>query len=310
MNENLKSSHSHPALQVILLLVFAVLAGLVCLLLGVLIYAFSVGFAGILPFLKQGSASGATDINLLRVIQISSTIGIFILGPICYAKVDKYKIASYFKLKNAVKPLWFVLTFFILLSMGPFIEYIGELNKQMYLPQMFSGIEEWMKLKEIQAAEVTKLLLQMKNNKDFFVNMFMIAILPAIGEELLFRGALQHIFFSAFKNIHWAIFITAVLFSAMHIQFFGFFPRLFLGVLFGYILYLSNSLWVAMFAHFLNNGIAVAVAYRMQLQGKKLDEVVETSQHNPIYLIFLSLFGGMALLYIFYKNRVKESYAR
>ena len=92
-----------------------------------------------------------------------------------------------------------------------------------------------MRDKEDEAMKMTYLLLKIDHPIDFFVNLFMIALLPAIGEELFFRGALQRSFTKMFSNPHVAIWVTAFIFSAIHMQFFGFFPRLFLGAAFGYI---------------------------------------------------------------------------
>ena len=89
----------------------------------------------------------------------------------------------------------------------------------------------------------------------------MVAVLPAIGEELLFRGVIQKIFINWTKNAHWGIWISAILFSAMHLQFYGFVPRMLLGVAFGYLLVWSGSMWLPIAAHFFNNGIAVIAMY-------------------------------------------------
>lgn len=91
--------------------------------------------------------------------------------------------------------------------------------------------------------------------------MLLIALVPAIGEELLFRGVFQRLFTEWFRNIHWGIWISAILFSAIHFQFFGFLPRLFLGVIFGYLLELTSSMWVPIVAHFVNNLTGVIIAF-------------------------------------------------
>jgi len=92
-------------------------------------------------------------------------------------------------------------------------------------------------------------------------NIFMIAIVAAIGEELIFRGVIQKIFARWTGNIHLAIIITGFLFSLIHLQFYGFFPRWLLGVMFGYLMVWSGTLWLPIFAHFVNNAVAVLVSY-------------------------------------------------
>ncbi|MFA5196683.1 MAG: CPBP family intramembrane glutamic endopeptidase, partial [Bacteroidales bacterium] len=95
----------------------------------------------------------------------------------------------------------------------------------------------------------------------FFINILMIAVLPAIGEEFFFRGVLQRLLGEWFKNVHVAVIVTAVIFSAFHLQFYGFLPRFLLGMFLGYIFYWSGSLWVPIIVHFINNGLAVVVAW-------------------------------------------------
>ena len=96
---------------------------------------------------------------------------------------------------------------------------------------------------------------------DLVVNLIIVALLAAVGEELLFRGSMQNIFLEWTKNKHAAVWITAVLFSALHAQFYGFLPRMLLGVVLGYLYIWSGSLWLSMLFHFLNNGLAVLFSY-------------------------------------------------
>ena len=108
--------------------------------------------------------------------------------------------------------------------------------------RLSGGIEKWMKDAEESAAEITKAFLDVKTIPGLVFNVFMIAFLPAVGEELLFRGIIQRIFTDMTKSHHWGIWISAILFSAMHFQFYGFVPRVLLGALFGYLLVWSGSI--------------------------------------------------------------------
>ena len=104
----------------------------------------------------------------------------------------------------------------------------------------------------------------MDTTGDFAFNLIMIGLLPAIGEELVFRGVVQKIFHQWSRNIHIAIWTTAFVFSAMHMQFYGFLPRMVLGGMLGYMLAWSGSLWLPIFAHFVNNAGAVVFMYLFQ----------------------------------------------
>jgi membrane protease YdiL (CAAX protease family) len=93
------------------------------------------------------------------------------------------------------------------------------------------------------------------------INLIMIAVLPALGEEFIFRGVFQKIFCRLFGSGHIAIWITAFIFSFVHLQFFGFLPRFILGLLFGYLFYWSRTLWLPVIAHFVNNAVPTFIAY-------------------------------------------------
>jgi len=93
------------------------------------------------------------------------------------------------------------------------------------------------------------------------LNILIIAILPAFGEELIFRGVLQKILSDLFRNKHAAVWVTALFFSAVHLQFFGFLPRLILGLAFGYLYLWSGTLWLPIIAHFVNNAVPALGAF-------------------------------------------------
>ncbi len=114
---------------------------------------------------------------------------------------------------------------------------------------------------EAQIEATIKRFLQMPTIVDLFVNLIVIALVAAVAEEVLFRGLIQKMVLEKTQNPHVAVWITAIVFSGIHFQFSGFFPRLFLGVLFGYIFFWSKSLWYPIIAHFLHNGITVVLVY-------------------------------------------------
>jgi membrane protease YdiL (CAAX protease family) len=153
-----------------------------------------------------------------------------------------------------------------------------------------------MRITEEEAAKLTETFLKMPTIGSFLFNIFMIALLPAIGEEFMFRGLLQRLLKEWLGNIHLAIFISAFLFSALHMQFYGFFPRMLLGIMFGYLFYWSGSLWVPICAHFINNGSAVIFSYLGQcgfLSGNYED-------FGATENVFLILVSGLIILVLFF----------
>lgn len=134
-------------------------------------------------------------------------------------------------------------------------------NAQMVLPEFLSEVEIWMKQMETQLMELTKFLTDFQSISELLAGILVIGVLAAVGEELFFRGLIQPKFQNYFKSAHWGIWITAFVFSAIHVQFYGFIPRLFLGALFGYMYHYSGSLFYPIIAHFLNNTVTVLMVY-------------------------------------------------
>lgn len=183
----------------------------------------------------------------------------------------------------------------------PVLEWVTLANQKMVLPDFLKSLEKWMRAKEDEAMNTTLLLLKMSTIKDLLINLFMIALLPGIAEELMFRGGVQRTANRMFNNQHVAIWLSAFIFSAIHVQFYGFLPRLLLGAGFGYLYYWSGSLWYSMLAHFLNNGYAVCAAYYMQKNDMSLDELDQTAYFA--WYGYIVSFVLTALVFSYFKKR-------
>lgn len=297
-----KSTHPHPLIELVQLLVYSLLGGFIFSFTGILLYGMITGIDLLTLFQAVGAG---IDLNFLKTIQIFSSIGMFIAGPLAFATFNKYKSWDYFHFNQPIYINLILLVLAIMLCGLPLLEWLTTTNQKMALPEFLKGVENWMRTKEDEAAELTKQLLVMKSYGDLALNMLMIAIIPAIGEELLFRGGMQNIFARLFKNKHLAIWATAIIFSAIHVQFFGFFPRMLLGVLFGYLLVWGGSIWLPILAHFINNGLAVTIAFVMQQQGKNMDEIEKVTAF-PIIGYILSAIISLVLLVKYYQYSKKE----
>ena len=181
--------------------------------------------------------------------------------PLAYGLLSSKKPFNVLSLDRINKPINYLLILILMVVSTPFISWVIELNANMVLPDFMSGIEVWMRNSEQQAEILTKAFLTFDGIGSLFYILIIVAVVPALGEELLFRGVLQKIFISWTKNPHIGIWITSILFSALHMQFFGFFPRLLLGLIFGYIFLWSKSLWLPILGHFINNGSVVIASY-------------------------------------------------
>jgi membrane protease YdiL (CAAX protease family) len=188
----------------------------------------------------------------------------------------------------------------------PLISGMISLNEMMKLPASLGGMEKWMKETEDQAARITEKFLDVHSMGGLAVNMLMIAVIPAIGEELMFRGLFQRLLGEWFKNIHIAIFLAAFLFGAIHLQFYGLLPRMMLGVMFGYLYLWTGTLWAPIFAHFLNNGAAVLVSYLSNTGVIHADYEKFGSTDNVFLITGSALFTGVLLYATFIMSKKKN----
>jgi membrane protease YdiL (CAAX protease family) len=200
------------------------------------------------------------SVTTLKLLTAFQHIVLFVLPPVLAAYVFSKNVQRYLFLRKT-KSVFILLTILIIFFSLPVINFTGFLNSQFTLPEALSGIEKIMKELEESAKQTTDTFLSVDSTGGLLVNIFVIALLPAIGEELLFRGVLIRLFNEWFKNIHLTIVITSFLFSFIHFQFYGFIPRMLLGMIFGYLMYWSGSIILPMIAHFLNNAVAVCIYY-------------------------------------------------
>ncbi|HEX2934123.1 MAG TPA: type II CAAX endopeptidase family protein [Bacteroidales bacterium] len=240
------------------------------------------------------------NLGILRYYQIILSIGLFLIPPFILAFLFSRKTLEYLYLNHSARIDRFVVIGLTMLAAVPFINFMAYWNEHIRLPEFLSGLETYFVKSEQAAKEQTLAFLKFQSTSDLVFNIFMVALLPALAEELMFRGILQRIFTGMTKNAHWGILISSFLFSVIHFQFYGLFPRWILGVMFGYTLLWSGSLWVPIMAHFMNNAIAVMGYYLTSAQnsGKDLTEVGSTPEMLPVAMISLLLIlSGMHFLY-------------
>lgn len=181
---------------------------------------------------------------------------------------------------------------------------IGEWN--MNLDFGNSDFANWAKTSEEQLRVITEHITDFKSTGHFILAFVVIAVIPAIGEELIFRGLIQNLFSRAFGNPHVAIWVSGFIFAAIHMQFFGVAPRMMLGVVFGYLYHWSGNLTVAMVAHLFNNGLALLLLYLAQSGTIEVSpEEMEQSAPWPAVLVFVVI--SALLLNVFYKRSHQDA---
>lgn len=201
------------------------------------------------------------NLDLMRYLQVIQGISLFIIPALFLGYLFSGNVAGYFGFCRTASAESFGLVFLIMLTAIPFINLLASLNEMIVFPESLSWLEEKLRSAENTAAETTKLFLEVNTVGGMFFNIFMMAILAALSEELIFRGVVQKILIRWTGSIHAGIIIAGFFFSMMHLQFYGFFPRWLLGVMFGYLLVWTGSIWVPVFAHFVNNAMIVVATF-------------------------------------------------
>ncbi len=193
----------------------------------------------------------------------------------------------------------------IVIAFMPANGLIIDWNRNLHLPQTLAPIEQWIRDKEKDLEGLTKYLTTFNTTGQLLVALLVIGVIPAIGEEVLFRGILQRNLTYWTKNVHVGIWVAAILFSAIHVQFLGFFPRMLLGALFGYLYVWSGNLWVPILAHFVNNGFTVLMVYLNQHKLVSFD--VESTDAVPVWAGLVAGVVTAGLLVVFKKqNRLNQ----
>ena len=242
------------------------------------------------------------NIDNLKLLQLLQSFGLFILPPfiLTYLFYEKPTEALHLTKKISVKESLLVVVFMILII--PIINLLTAWNQQLILPQAFHDIEVWMRMAESETAAITEKMVQVHSLQALSYNLFLMALLPAMGEELFFRGTLQSFF--AKKNTHRAIWITAFIFSTIHFQFYGFLPRLLLGAFFGYLLVKCGSLWLPIIGHFINNAMAI-IFYYLKFNGYQSFDVDKIGTGETIWVSCLVAILLITVSIRYNTNRIK-----
>jgi len=260
------------------------------------------GLANLMNGMSEASMNSPEGISFLKYFQVIQSIGLFVVPPFVIGWLYHGNISEYLKINRSTKMHSYLLAAICLLAVIPFINFLGAINSQMSLPESLSGLEGWMKNMEDAAKVLIEKFMKVDSISGLMFNVFMIAVLPALGEELMFRGVIQRILSNWTRNHHWGIWITAFLFSAMHMQFYGFLPRMALGAMFGYLLVWTGTMWVPILAHFVNNLMGVLGYYLIDkgIISKDIEEWGTGTAQIPLVVFSFFLVG--ALLFLIYRS--------
>lgn len=217
-----------------------------------------------------------------QAIMASST---FIVAPLFYWRfIEQKKVSQLFQWRqHYAYPM--LLTTGLVGSFMVVNTVFIQWNMTLKLPAFLAGFEQWVHQQEAELKRLTAILTTCASTADFLSGLLVVALLPAVGEELLFRGLVQSLFRSITKNIHVAICLSAFVFSAIHLQFCGLIPRFLLGALLGYVYAWTQDLAFPIVAHFFNNACTLLMLLLYQ-QGL-IEQDVNTTQALPAPTIAL-----------------------
>lgn len=244
------------------------------------------------------------SVDALKWVQLIQTTALFLLPPLLMAFLWTKQPLEWLKLKTETRDargygLWAI---FLMLMALPAINLVGYFNQQMSLPAFLEPLEQWMKTSEESAAILTEQFLNVTTYGGLIINILLMALLPAVAEELTFRGVLQRLFQTKGNRVHIAIWCSAILFSAIHMQFYGFLPRMLMGALFGYALVWTGSLWIPILMHFTNNAMAVFLYFLAIRSGWDMNKVDTIGTNDTLWLGVVSLVLTIIGIYAFRRS--------
>ena len=246
------------------------------------------------------------NIFLIKLMQLITSVFIFIVPPLLLSYFEGGNLFNNLDLRKKIKRQNVLLIILIMLFSQILVAVSMQWNLEIInsLKSFIPSVVESMKLMEENAKTITEAFLKMENTSDLLFNLFLIAFIPAIGEEMVFRGVLQKKLHSILQSPHLAIFVSSFIFSAIHMQFFGFLPRFILGIILGYLFYYSKNLWMPIIAHFINNALAVLIMY--SAFANKLNTDISEIEKTDINFLQASISFVVVMLFIYLFKKINS----
>ena len=279
--------HKSAGTKTVILLLLMFVSVILHSALGVALVGFFVDNG--MNLVQHQDLTNQASVNYLKLMQIFSGVGLFITPILVYAYLTGFEFKFVKIGRQAI-----TLLFAIMMLITPFIALLLEWNMKIPFP-------DWLLQFDINSDAIIQAFLKMDTIWDLVYTIIVIAVIPAVGEELFFRGYLQQKTNDWLNNPHVSILITAFLFSIIHFHFQGLIPRFFLGVLLGYLCFWSQSLWPPILAHFINNAQAVVLSFPLF---NPTSGIYSNSVDNKpnLFLGVCSFFAVTLLLYLFYQS--------
>jgi membrane protease YdiL (CAAX protease family) len=249
------------------------------------------------------------SVTALKWVQFFQSTAMFLLPPLCMAYLWSQEPMKWLKVSEFQGFKFSGIAILLMLVALPAINLLSYWNQQMSLPAFLEPLEQWMKTSEESAKVLTEQFMQATTFGGLIINLLLMAVLPALGEELTFRGVLQRLLTPRIttsspyhQTPHIAIWCSALLFSAIHLQFYGFVPRMLMGALFGYMLVWTGTIWVPILMHFTNNAAAVLLYFVSLRAGWDMEKMDAIGTNDTLWLGVVSMVITIAGIYAFRRS--------
>ena len=261
------------------------------------------------------ASGGSQTTESLKWLQFLQTLATFLLPAILGAWIwtKDHRPFNWLKLNKTISWQTLLLAITIMICAIPAINLLADWNSKIILPDWLDSIEQFFKEQEEAAAELTKRFLKADSVGILIINVALMALLPALAEEISFRGTLQQLISPVVQSekhsakTHIAIWLTAIIFSAIHMQFYGFIPRMLMGAMFGYVFVWTGTLWAPVIMHFVNNGLAVIAYYFIDETEENTSWADTIGAGNTWWLGICSILLTIALLGLLYKQSKQKT---
>lgn len=238
-----------------------------------------------------------------RLLQAFNAVGTFLIPALLFSYAHYHRWFTYSQADCAVndarKYLYVSLLSIFLI---PVVGLVATLNGMIHLPDFLGGLSAWMAEVEAESNSILETILGDQGMCVLLLNILICAVFPAVCEEFFFRGTLQPFFRNWFRNKHAAVWVTAFIFSAIHLQFSGFFARLLLGAYLGYLFVWSGSLWLPILAHLLHNTLSIVFPNVIAYFDLPISENASLLQQLPLALMCIIISVGLILM--LYQRRI------
>lgn len=301
----------HPFIQLLLLASLMLLCASLFTLLGMFLVRPLFGITTLDQVMQAALeqplmvAENAAQINALKTVQLLASLGMFLVPALLFAWL-KFPDGDYLYLQARPSLRFGLLGILILLAAVPGVGWIYEINKMLQLPQSLEGLQRLLDDAAKANEQLTLAFLATPRITDLFINLIVIALIPALGEELLFRGCLFQLLQEWLRRSHATVWLSAALFSLVHGDAYGFVPRLLMGALLAYLFLWTNNLWVPILAHAVYNGAQVMLAFLFDHGWIGYDIRAEESFGLPVVLVSTAVCA--ALVYVLYRQVLERKF--